>query len=111
MLQHLVADRTAVAGLQHDRVADFHIAQHRELRIAMRGDHAVANRFRRRGTVDMAWTERHRAAARAGQHDVALPLAGKFDLRYGPRIGPSPRLYALFAVKRSRPRSLEQNLR
>src|SRR5437764_953166 len=111
MLEDAIADRAAVASLQDDRIADFDIAQHGELRIAMRGDHAVSDCIRRRRSVDVTRAECHRASARARQHDEALVLARKLDACNRPGVGPSPRLHALFAVERSRPRSLEQYLR
>src|SRR2546426_8243115 len=107
MFDDAIADRATIARLQNDFVADFEVAQHGELRVAMRGDHAVADRLRSSGSVDMPGTERHRASTRARKHNVALALAAKFNLRDRPGVGPSPRLHALFAVERSRPRSLE----
>src|SRR5712692_9094610 len=101
MFENAIANRAAVARLQHDRIAGFHIAQHGELGVAMRGDHTVADAIRHRGSVYVTGTERHRAAARAVQDDVAFSLARKFDSGNRPGIGPSPRLYVPFAVERS----------
>src|SRR5438093_36599 len=111
MLQDAIADRVAVASLQHDWIADLDVAQHGELRVAMRGDHAVAGGVRRCTAVHVARAECHRASARAGQDDVALALMRKLDPGHGPRVGPSPRLHVPFAVDRSRPRPLEEVLR
>src|SRR5205823_12241781 len=63
------------------------------------------------GPIDVTRAECHRASAGAGEDDVALPLPRKLDSGHGPRVGPSPRLHVPFAVDRSRPRSLEEDLR
>src|SRR5207244_11912604 len=48
--------------------------------------------------------------ARAGEDDVAAALTRKLQAGDGAGVGPSPRLHVLFAVERSRPRSLEEDL-
>src|SRR2546422_4231271 len=111
MLDDAIAECATVARLQNHWIADFHFAHDCELRIAMRGDDTVADRLRLRSAVHVTRAECHRASAGAGEDDVAATLTRKLDSGHGPRVGPSPRLDVSFAVDRSRPRSLEEELR
>src|SRR5262249_58425271 len=82
----------AVATGDADLVILSHLAQEREVRVAMGRVDGCAGLARRRRALDLAGTEGECLAARSGEHDLAAMEPRHLDARDRPSVGPWPRL-------------------
>ena len=84
-----VAAAAAVASLEHELVARGQPLEEREVRVAVAAHDRVAARARVGRPVEVAGTERERAAARAREHEGGDPERG--SVKPGDRAGVGPR--------------------
>jgi len=106
-----VAARAAVEPLGHELVARGEPLEEREVRVAVAAHDHVAARAGLGRPVQVAGTERERAAARAREHEGRDPEGRDGEPRDGASVGPRPGTRVSFPGLGPLPRAPHQQLR
>jgi hypothetical protein len=101
---HAVARQRAARPFDVDLIVHAERPQECEMRVAVRDDHRIARRARRRGAADVGRAEGERSRAGVVEHVEHHAAAGHREPRDRPHVGPRPRPPRGSSIARADPR-------
>lgn len=105
-----IGDLPAVGAFDAQFVADLHLLEKAQVRVAMAADGGVAGHAGLGRAMHMAGAEGERAAVGAGEDEDIDAVRGQRQARHGPGVGPGPWFDRRFAGQCFGPGVLHQHL-